>query len=201
MNIDDITVVIPTIPPRKALLSRAITSVTSQLYPASALAIAVDLEKQGAPKTRQRALDMVRTPLVAFLDDDDEFMPSHLLDLLTHMRETNADYVYSWYKVVGHGGIVFNYDPVFPPTHFTEPWSNEHPRQTTITTLVSTELAKDVGFTGLREMETGDGNVSGEDWNFTLGCMNLGAKISHLVKHTWYWHHDSQNTSGRPERW
>lgn len=201
MPSDDITVVIPTIPPRRALLHRAIQSVTEQTYPAAALAVVTDLRKEGAPKTRQRALDMVKTPLVAFLDDDDEFMRDHLLKLLGHMRDTGADYVYSWYKVVGYGGVVFNHDPVFPRTHFTEPWDNANPRQTTITTLVRTELAQEVGFLGLPEMETGDGNVSGEDWNFTLGCMNAGGKISHLVDHTWYWHHDSQNTSGRPERW
>jgi hypothetical protein len=72
--------------------------------------------------------------------------------------------------------------------------------QTTVTTLVRTELAQDVGFLWPADSEI-DGQRAGEDWEFTRGCMAYGAKISHLVEHTWLWHHDSGNTSGLPDRW
>lgn len=195
----DVTVVIPTIPPRKQLLGRAVRSVLDQTRPAAAMSIATDIYRDGAAVTRQRALAAVKTPLVAFLDDDDEFMPCHLEDLVNHMADTAADYVYSWYQVINDPyGQPMTHDPVFPSTFFTEPWDDNNPRHTTITTLVRTELAQEVGFIGDKTRDT---PVSDEDWTFTLGCLAAGAKISHLVKHTWYWHHGTGNTSGRADRW
>lgn len=197
--LDDITVIIPTIPPRsKTLLPRALHSVMRQTLPAVAVAVATDTRKDGAPATRQRALEMARTPLVAALDDDDEFMPFHLHDLVQHMRDTNADYVYSWFHVVGHNGHIYADDPVFPPTHFTEPFDPDNPIETTVTVLVKRDLAMEVGYHAL---DRGHDANTGEDYNFLLGCLKAGGKVSHLVKRTWFWHHDSGNTSGRPDRW
>lgn len=191
-----ITVTIATIPPRVGLLQRAVASVLSQTHPAAGLAIAIDYAKQGAPATRQRALDMVNTQWVAFLDDDDEFLPPHLDTLWNAAHAYQADYVYSWFDTVPLGC-----DP-FPIGHYVQPWSNAEPRQTTITTMVRTELALEVGFARFEESgELVDGQRWGEDWSFTLGCMSAGAKIHHVVAKTWLWHHDSGNTSGRPDRW
>lgn len=195
---DGITVAIPSIPPRANLLPRAVASVAQQTMPASAISIAVDLDKQGAPPTRQRALEAVTTPYVAFLDDDDEFLPTHLEDLYDHMRDTGADIVYSWFKVVARGGHVLEDDPVFPPGHYLNEFDPENPIETTITTLVRTELAKEIGF---RALDRGHDTNTGEDFGFILGAVKAGAKIRHLVKKTWLWHHDSGNTSGRPDRW
>lgn len=199
----DVTVAIPSIPPRAQLLRRAVESVLAQdgSYVAG-LSIAVDHRHEGAGPTRQRALDGVTTPWVAFLDDDDEFMSDHIESLMHHAYETDADYVFSWFEVIAGGGRrLGDRDPVFPTTHFTEPWDNNNPRQTTITVLVKTELAKAVGFVPAPDGKTIDGQRFGEDWQFTLGCLAAGARINHLVKRTWFWHHDSGNTSGRPDRW
>lgn len=191
-----ITVAIPTIPPRSHLLQRAVASVLLQTHPAAGLAIAIDSAKQGAGATRQRALEMVDTQWVAFLDDDDEFMPTHLDTLHNAAVAHQADYVYSWFETSPPGC-----DP-FPIGHYLEPWRDEIPRQTTVTTLVRTELAREVGFAAFTENgELVDGQRWGEDWSFTLGCLEKGAKIHHVVAKTWYWHHDSGNTSGRPDRW
>jgi len=191
-----ITVAIPTIPPRVGLLQRAVASVLAQTHPAAGLAIAVDYARQGAPGTRQRALDMVDTQWVAFLDDDDEFMPTHLATLWDAAQAHGSDYEYSWFETVPNGC-----DP-FPVSHYMDPWSDARPRQTTITTLVRTELARQVGFASFQEDgQLVDGQRWGEDWSFTLGCLEVGAKIHHVVAKTWYWHHDSGNTSGRPDRW
>lgn len=191
-----ITVAIPTIPPRVGLLQRAVASVLAQTHQAAGLAIAIDYARQGAPATRQRALDMVDTQWVAFLDDDDEFMAGHL-ETLWHSAVTHqADYVYSWFETIPQG-----LDP-FPVSHYLDSWSDAVPRQTTITTLVRTELARQVGFASFQEDgQLVDGQRWGEDWSFTLGCLEVGAKIHHVVAKTWYWHHDSGNTSGRPDRW
>jgi glycosyltransferase involved in cell wall biosynthesis len=187
---DHITVVTPTIPPRTRFLLRAVDSVSRQIRPATAHAIAVDVNKEGAAATRQRALEMVTTPWVAFLDDDDWFFPTHLDHLLEHARGTGADFVYSWFEMVG------GKDP-FPTTHFTNPFNPEDPIETTITTLVRTELAKHVGF---QKLDRGEHN-SGEDRFFTLGCLAAGAKIEHLVERTWFWAHHGANTSGLPSKW
>lgn len=191
----DITVVTPTIPPRRALLLRALSSVMAQTLPARALSVAVDTEHAGAAITRHRALQSAQTGWVAFLDDDDEFMPTHLHALWSHARDTDADYVYSWFEVLGGA------DP-FPTSHFTQPFNPADPIQTTITVLVKTELAKDVGFVEFTDDgKVIDGQRWGEDYDFTLRCLRAGANIQHLVARTWYWHHDSSNTSGRGDRW
>jgi len=195
----EITVCTPHIPPRKTEIMRCVNSVSAQTYPAFAHIITTDVYKEGAAKTRQRALDAVSTPWVAFLDDDDMFMPNHLEDLIKFALDWNYDFVYSWFKIM-KGGIVYENDPVFPPGHYLDPWDPENPRHTTVTTLVKTDLAKEAEFImpdegGIYE----DGMRSNEDWGFIERCNKMGT-IGHLVQKTWYWCHD-KNTSGLPSRW
>lgn len=191
---DGITVCIPHIASRQTYLHRALSSVHQQTLPPKSIAIAYDTAHDGAAVTRQRALEMTNTPWVAFLDDDDEFRPEHLDALLRHAQETNADYVYSWFDVAGGG------DP-FPPGHFLNEFDPDNPVQTTITVLVKTELARSVGFLRPCDGDLVGGLAWGEDYQFTLECLRKGAVIKHLVQRTWIWHHDSQNTSGRGDRW
>src|SRR3546814_3322729 len=70
----EITVVIPTIPQWKVMLSRAMRSVMAQTLPARAVIVQADNDQEGSAVTRNRALEAVRTPWVAFLDDDDQFL-------------------------------------------------------------------------------------------------------------------------------
>ncbi len=201
MKENAITVVIPSIPVRGQLLTRAVRSVARQTLRPYGLAVAIDVDREGAPRTRQRALDTVQTHWVAFLDDDDEFMPQHLDHLLSFALDGGFDYAYSWFRVVLAGGVITDHDPVFPVTHYTTPWDPANPRQTTVTTLVRTDLAKEVGFVSPASDEALiEGQRAGEDWDFTLGCNEKG-KIGHLIEKTWLWHHDSGNTSGLPTRW
>lgn len=201
-----IGVIIPSIPPRSALLLRALTSVGRQTLPASDVSVALDHEQQGAPMTRQRALDSVSPDAdwIAPLDDDDEFMPFHLEALHAHAMETDADYVYSWYELVAPNGMSYGEnDPVFPSTHFTNPFDPTEPIETTVTILIRHELLQEVGgYQALhRPEEYAKGASTGEDRNLTLRCIEAGATISHLVRRTWRWHHHGRNTSGRPDRW
>lgn len=195
----DITVVIPAHPARvrSGMLNRAMQSATQiQTMPPSALSVAIDVDSRGAPHTRNRALLGARTEWVAFLDSDDFFLPRHLEELSRHAIDTGADMVYSWFKVMDAAGKILEEDPVFPPTHFTEPFDPDNPIETTITTLVRTELAQQVGFQALNR---GEANT-GEDRFFTLGVLEAGGKISHLVDKTWIWHHHGANTSGHPDK-
>lgn len=192
-----ITVVIPSIPPRAEMLKRAVRSVRSQTMPAQVI-VEIDHEGYGAAITRQHGLERVDTPWVAFLDDDDEFLPEHLESCYKFALETGADYVYPWYTVIHRMGRAGR-DPM--PWFFGKPWDNDQPHQTTITTLVKTELAQKVGFQDGPGPDPNGGRVivGGEDYRFTLGCMFDGAKIMHLAQRTWLWHHHGKNTSGLPK--
>lgn len=193
-----VTVCIPSIPPRAHFLNRAISSVTLQTRPAAAVSVAVDLNHDGAWVTRDRALRAVQTEWVAFLDDDDWFLPSHL-DVLTRCAaETGADYVYSWYVIQDRDGNVINADPL---GYFGKAFDPDNPTQTTITTLVRTELAQEAGFQLPTDGDLIHGQRAGEDWNFTLRCLALGARIVHVPERTWIWSHHGANTSGMPSRW
>lgn len=187
---NEITVVIAAHPARarSGLLSRALQSVLLQTKLPAAVALAVDLNREGAAPTRQRALEAVQTDWVTFLDSDDVMMPQHLERLMAHALETGADLVYPGYETIPP-----NCNP-FPLTHFTNDFDPANPIETTVVTLVRTGLAKQVGFYTL---ERGEAN-SGEDFRFLLGCMAKGAIISHLKERTWFWDVGSQgqNTSG-----
>lgn len=182
----DITVAIPSHPARSnGLLQRALTSVLCQTWTPAGISLAIDTLREGAPATRQRALDGVTTPWVAFLDSDDAFDPDHLESLAACANETGADYVYSYWHtapdVLGH---------------FGKPFDPANPTETTITILVRTELAKEVGFKAMPDRYEN----TGEDFQLVLGCVALGAKIVHLPKRTWLWNHHSGNTSGMPTK-
>lgn len=193
-----ITVSIACIPPRAAtLLPRALRSVIAQTLPSEAISIAFDRDHEGAPPTKQRALDAVRTEWTALLDDDDEFMPNHLQELYGRAMETGADFVYSRFMIRGlHGQLIEDW--VFGDAHWEAPWDNDNPRETTTTVLVRTELAQKVGF----QLDPSRApHNSGEDFLFVRGIVRAGGKVvNHPVK-TWIWDHDTHNTSGLPHRW
>lgn len=196
--VEDVSVVIPTIPPRAEMLQRALRSVYDQTVVVSDIVVQSDLDRRGAAENRDAGLAKATGEWVAFLDDDDEFYPFHVQELLSHARRTHADLVYPWFDV-GSGGT----DPF--PQFEGVPWSNDTPHQIPITFLVKTEVARAVGgfSTGwIDEGETDEfGNRAGEDWNFTMKVVNAGYKIEHLNMRTWMWHHHASNTSGLPSRW
>jgi glycosyltransferase involved in cell wall biosynthesis len=196
---NDITVVIPHIPPRRMPLLRAVRSVSDQTHQAEAISIATDTERLGAGRTRNLALAMARTRWVAFLDDDDFFHPDHLETLLDHALETGADVVYSSCRVV-HSTL-----GEIPRTHpaweeWGRPGKSFDPdllRQRSylpVTSLVDRSLAQRSSF----EPPAGSDY---DDWGFYLGLLDLGATFSHIDHITWTWTHGDHNTSGKPERW
>lgn len=194
---EGITVAVPAHPARLAngMLHRALGSVAVQKLPPAAVSVAVDLAGDGAPATRQRALDAVSTPWTAFLDSDDQLRPGHLKALLECALETGADYVYSWYHIIDKLGRIWTGKDVLP--HFRKEFDPNNPTQTTITVLVRTDLAKSIGFRRPPEGATINGERYGEDFQFTVECAKAGAKIVHLPVRTWYWYHHGANTSGQ----
>lgn len=192
-----VTVCIPSIPPRTKQLARAVGSATRQNRLPDAISIAIDNERLGAWATRTRSVRAAQTEWVALLDDDDWLHPNHVDVLMKAVEDDpTIDYAFSWFEV--HGGT----DPL---GHFGKVWDPENPTQTTTTVLVRAELAKDVGW-HLPEPDQMIGRqVAGEDFAFTLGCRDAGARIVHVPEITWTYVHSSEpgvgNTSGMPDRW
>jgi glycosyltransferase involved in cell wall biosynthesis len=184
-----ITVAIPAIPPRVGnLLDNAVMSVKTQtLQPVGGISVALDVNREGAGSTRQRALDAVRTEWVAFLDDDDTWYPMHLETLWNLVSEQNGDFAYSWFD----GNNPF-------PMHRGRQMNPAEPHHTTMTVLVRTEIAKQAGFI------QPDGPLhqdwAGEDWQFILRCLGQGAKFVGTGDVTWTYNVHGANTSGLP-RW
>lgn len=185
----DITVAIPyhAARVRNGMLDRAVNSVLAQTWRPAAVSLAEDIWKQGAPATRQRALDTVQTTWVAFLDSDDYFLPLHLELLADHAIKTGADYVYSYWDTSITPDIL---------GHFGKPFDPKNPTETTITILARTGLVKEIGFKALEDRA----HNTGEDWRLVNGMIKLGAHISHLPEMTWVWSHHSGNTSGMPSK-
>jgi hypothetical protein len=210
-----ITVVIPTIAPRveKGVTMKAVRSVLSAIEWLKLLGVPgwfrvqEDHNRQGAAVTRHMGLSQVATEWVAFLDDDDLMDGEHLNELLRNAIFHNADYVWSRFRIgLPDGSTRPGPEPLGRGTF--EQWNDEQPAQTTVTTLVRTELALDVGgFLQQRNegadriADTIDGQRAGEDWLFTLACRRAGAVFRHVPQVTWTWNHHGANTSGLPDRW
>lgn len=182
-------VAIPTIPPRAPMLARALRSVHAQTHPVDHISIAVDTAKEGAGATRNRAKNSLTTDYVAFLDDDDEMLPNHIEVLLGHIEYHNADVAFSWFEVIG------GTDP-FPDNRWIE-FDSATPHAFGITALVRTEVAHSLDF----EPPSTEWVAGGEDWTWWKTLAERGAKFVNTSDITWRWHHDSGNTSGRPNRW
>ena len=168
---------------------QAIESIKSQsihenLHVDVKAAIALDDKKEGAAVTRQRALDLVDTPYVAFLDSDDYFYWAHLETQYRLLIENNADYAYSWFD----GNNPF-------PMHRGRQMDINNPHHTTMTVMVKTELAKEARF-----VRNGNPNFGNEDYMFLLKCIELGAKFIGTEKITWHYRVHAGNTSGLPNK-
>lgn len=199
-----ITVIIPTIPPRAHLLQRAIASVYRQTLPPHSTIIQTDLNREGSAATRNRALAAVQTEWVAFLDDDDEFLPHHLARLTEEANVTEADVIYPLPKVVGPNGReiprLFEYGggPTFDGPRL------ERQSYITVSSLVRTDLARKVG--GFEFVQSSNG--LNDDHGFYLRLYHAGAVFAHVHEPTFIWHHHGHgqpgiegNTSGQPDRW
>jgi glycosyltransferase involved in cell wall biosynthesis len=187
-----VTVCIPTIPPRGTLLQRALASVWAQTSPVEAISISYDLEKLGAWANRNRAMENVATDFIAFLDDDDEFMPHHIQRCFEVQAETGADVVVPWYEVVGGS------DPV--PFHRGKQPNKDEMHSFGITCIVRREAMGDLRFRSREECGIG------EDYDFWIRLAQSGAKMVGIEDITWKWNHwfdgnGNGNTSGRAERW
>lgn len=194
----NITVAIPTIPQRKNKLRKAISSVMMQTVPATAISVAVDLERAGSAHTRNRALNAVCTPWTAFLDDDDQFLAHHLQTLSEAALRTGADVVYGLPRVVKADGTILPRRFEFGGPEVFDPDLLQTRSYITVSSLVRTELAQDVGgFEFRKDVQTGQDN---DDHGFYVRMLEAGATFHHVHQETFIWNHDGGNTSGQPTR-
>lgn len=190
----DITVVIPTHRGRDHdILMRAIGSVNRQTLRPDVLDVTYDTRKRGAGYTRNQGLFASRTTLTAFLDSDDEFLPEHL-EVLHKAFEADERVImaFSWFEPVGMP------DPL---GHFGLPFNPATPHHTTVTTMVATDVAQQVG--GFPEAEEGSSaHCLNDDWIFLLRMCEYATaydfKIVHIPQKTWRYHNHGGNTSGKP---
>ena len=188
--IGDVTVVIPHIPSRDEMLSRAVHSVKNQTVRPQAVIINVDEEQKGSGIMRDEAVQRVETTWTAFLDDDDELLPVHLAVLLNHARNDDVDVLYP-------GCRVFNeHNREIPRMmewgRYLLPFDADLLRKQSyipVTSMVRTELAKKASFTAP------SGSVY-DDWGFYLQLLEQGARFKHVPTITWFWHHHGKNTQG-----
>lgn len=197
-DVDRVTVIIPHIPTRQFELTRAIASVAAQSLQPEDVIIATDRMHVGSAATRNRALYHVSTPWVAFLDDDDEWLPEHLETLLRHALRRGSTVTYSGCRVVDYQGTTIPLQDEWG--RFGRPFDPDLLRQKSylpVTSLVNTSLAKQALF--------GPPSHAPEslydDWGFYIRLLDLGGTFHHVPEITWIWHHHGQNTQGQGDRW
>lgn len=101
-----VTVITPTIAERTDVLMEAVDSVQAQTAPPFAHFIGLDADGAGPAAMRTAMLGEVRTPLVAFLDDDDLLDPDHLEILVDALERANADLAWSFHRTEGSTAAV-----------------------------------------------------------------------------------------------
>ncbi len=186
--------IIPTLPSRTDLLERAMRSVEAQTLRADCVIIQPDQAGAGAAATRNAALERVTTPLVAFLDDDDELYPNHLERCVWYADARGADLVYPGYDVAGGEDEIRMFAVVFDPALLRQ--RNFIP----VTVVARTASVRAAG--GFQPHPDEFGKPC-EDWGLWLAMLAGGADIAHLAEKTWRWHiHDGQtagvgNDAGR----
>ena len=189
---DTVTVCIPTLTTRQRYLGRAMSSVCRQTHPVAAVAVAVDLDREGAWATRNRAVDMAAaTDWVAFLDDDDQLLPHHVEVLLRAAREAGADCVWGWYEVVGGS------DP-WPERRGCQ-YDPADPHVVPITYMVRRELVQ----AARAHMGGFQPDAIGAWDNQDKPLFDYFAREGTLYAipdTTWEWWHHGGNTSGLPTR-
>lgn len=174
-----VSVVIPTIPTRAALLEIALDSVKAQTIPPDAVHVVVDTDGAGPAATRNHGLDFVDTDWVAFLDDDDVLKPNHLRALARYAYLSGADVVYPYFDVVGGVDLIDCFAVPFDPILLRR--RNYIP----VTVLARTQLVRMVG--GFEDHPDESGKPC-EDWGLWLKLLDHGARFSHLPQRTWVWH-------------
>lgn len=205
-----VCVAIPTIPGREDLLDRAVESAKNQTRKFDQLLVERDSLRTGAAEARNRLLERVQTDVIAWLDDDDTFLPAHLsycmrvLERPLGSLEKPVDLVYPIPKIFGRDPTAVTYQG-----HLVGPWKirfgpeqEAHLRRNgsfiPMTHLVRTDRVREIG--GFKDgyMVDEGRRYRGEDEDYLIRLLDAGAVFEHLPKRTWLWNaHPGTSTAGR----
>lgn len=164
----DVAVITPSLPSRAPLLAEAVQSVAAQTFEPLAHLIALDYKRVGAPFVRNALARVVDADWLAFLDDDDLFLPHHLETLMA--ASTGADVVYSWSEVQGRDGWSCN-------EHF-DAAALRRANTIPVTAMIRRSTFLKVGGFPL--------DMSGiEDWGLWLRALGAGARFVCVPEVTW----------------
>lgn len=201
---ETIAVCIPTIPPRVPMLRNALRSVLDQDRAPDELVVVTDNEGCGAAATRNRAWRRASSDWIAFLDDDDTFLPGHLATLLANVED--VDLVYPWFELPnGADPLYVKRDGQLVPA-FGVPFDEEQSRYVMtegnfipVTVLVRRSWLELVdGFPPPGSARWPHAEC--EDWGCWQDLLRAGARFRHVPERTWVWNWHGRNTSGKPWR-
>jgi glycosyltransferase involved in cell wall biosynthesis len=203
-----VAAVIPTIPGREKLLERALASVHAQTRKVDQVVVERDSLRTGAAQSRNRAMQRVTADVIAWLDDDDEWLPHHVMACMRVLEaDPSVDLVYPVPRMVN------GRDPtaVAHQGRLVLPWGirfgkeqEAHLRRNgsfiPMTHLVRTEAVRRVD--GFPEgFVLPDGRYRGEDEAYLIRLLDAGAHFEHLNRKTWRWYaHPATSTAGRGDR-
>lgn len=203
----NVTVVVPTIEGREQLLDRALASVVEQQTPPGRVIVQLDKQRRGATWCRNQALEHVDTEWIAWLDDDDQFLPNHLKVCVRAANATRADLVFTYPEIVGgtdplacvtDNGVLMPEPIHIPFGPMQKLGLRKFGNFIPVTYLVKTEMVRRAG--GFPEPYTFEANVSRdcEDYGLLLRMLDLGAKFHHVCGiRTWRYHFHDANVGGR----
>jgi hypothetical protein len=213
--INDITVCIATIPPRGKLLRRALASVATQTLQPATIVVEYDHEHAGAAATKNRAAARATTPWLAFLDDDDQFLPHHLWTLRESVQGAVVwNYPESWiadvvYSIPECPQLPGGRDP---NGRYGVPFDPDELRRRSY--IQTTSLIRRDAFLGVGGFQLPDRTMPDDtpcpydDWGLWLALLDEEARFLHVPEVTFVWNHWGRgekdrpgNTSGDPTRW
>ena len=177
MGLPEVTFVIPVAPYHRDKLEQAVSQVESQTIPVKWITH-IDEECRGPAWARNRAVELVDTRLIAFLDADDLLDPTFTEKLLAKWRP--GTYVHSDYWLFGWGKRLV--EVTLPPN------AKHH----TVNCLMSKRAFELVG--GFDEALSGL-----EDTEFWMRCMSRGICPTHVHEPLMVYTRDGQ-TSGNVRR-
>jgi glycosyltransferase involved in cell wall biosynthesis len=165
-----IAVVTPTLPGRESLLNECRESVKNQVVSVPVFhAVGVDYNKEGSALTRNKIVKGLPSEYdwIAFLDDDDLFLPEHLQTLLNEAGD--ADVIYPSLQTVGFTWA----------NYFVRDFDPDRLRRENfipVTVLMRRSLFDRVG---------GFKNCWVEDHDLWVRCLDAGARFKFVPKATW----------------
>lgn len=190
----NLTVIVPTIPERSALLAEAVASLEAQTHPVQWL-VGEDKDHHGPIATVNALAGSVTTDWLFRLDDDDLVDPDHFA-VLDPWLDGDADIVYSWCRIEGG-------NDEHPPEQFQvrlqAEFGWEHLREANwipASAAIRTDLWHELG--GYRESDW----TEHEDWDFWVRALDAGARFRCVPAVTWTYRMNTEweHRSGEHEK-